>query len=193
MHECFRFGPTPPHPPALMAAWDRYSSSHYFYRENLPALDEMRDPKKLPSILADFGRQHGWTSAWGEGKRMHWTESWGWFSFSGDGKVRVLSVFAHVAREQDAKDAEKTIDHMIVREGFLRRSDPNDAEDLKRFPTPASVADEHQRKIELKDAAYPEPLRSLLQAKHTRGDSELKRYFAAIGSFRQQPDRKLLE
>lgn len=187
-----RVGLGPVLPPSLMSAWGKHSTSHYSYRESMPSVGQLRDKEKHLELLASFGPQRGWTDAWGDGERMHWTEGWNWFSVIDDHRVRVLSIFAHVSSGNRDK-SDKSIDHMIIRQGLLRKSDPTNIDDLKRFPTAESTANIRQQKIEQDDSKFPEPLQALLKASHARDESDLKSYFGLIGQFRKNPDPELLK
>ncbi|TWU38727.1 hypothetical protein Q31b_38050 [Novipirellula aureliae] len=187
--ESLGFGGSKERYAALIAMGNRGFSTFAMHRETLPTNTDMRDSEKVDAILADFGNQHGFTDGWGLGEVMHWTEGWSWFTIVDKDQIRMLRFFAHVSKK---KEKPKQIDHLLVREGFLRLSDPSDAGELKRFPLASTEEDERQNEIDAKDALHPEPLRSLLKASHTPGDSELKAYFAAIRQFREQPNAELL-
>lgn len=194
LKESFRSGGRSEENIALVAMGKRGFSMCAIYRETLPTLDDLRNQEKLSTILGEFGEQHGRTDSWAFNNHWHWSEEWNWFTLEKNGQVRVLFVFAHVSQIRDeVQNGAKAIDHLVVREGFFRLSNPANANDQKQFPSPTIEEDDRQKRIDEKDMKQPDPLRSLLLAKHTQHDSELKEYFAAIRAFREQPNAELLK
>ena len=178
-------------PPTLIqfSANNRCSCSAV-YRKDLPAIADLKDPKKARAILTSFGPSHCPTTGLVGDDTRHWTEGWDWFEPLAPNRIRVLSVGAHMV---SIKYQPAEIEEWIVREGFLRQSNPNDPKDNAEFPPEDKLEAGRQALTEAEDNANPEPLRSFLKACHTPGDFDLNAYAAAIHAFREKPDATLLK
>ena len=159
------------------------------YTETLASVDAIKKMKTVEDLNKAFGQQHGWTSAWGDGDKLHWTEGWTFFTLLESGKIRYLNIFAHVS----SKDKNTQIDIIVVKEGLFKIADPNSQEEKAKYKTGKEIFEEEEKRKEAARTQFPEPIRSLIKAKEAPSDHDLKIYSEYINKFRQKPDPKLIQ
>src|SRR5205823_1357870 len=102
-----------------------YIGPEALFMNHLPSVEAVAEAKDVGHLRQMFGPQHGWTDSWGDGNRTHWTQGWTWFTMELKGRLRYLSVFAHVSSSNRQNPAD--IDILLVEEGFFRPANPNSA------------------------------------------------------------------
>jgi hypothetical protein len=166
------------------------SEAPVFY-EKLPTAKQVSEGKNLAELERHFGAQHGVTSGWGDGTRMNWTEGWTCFTVEAKDRLRYLSVFAHVSKAKDAKDAD--IDIISVSEGEFRPANPNSAEEKAKYKTGEALYAEEIARLKASWEKYPMPLRRLVAAAQKPNDYDLKAYKEELEAFRAKPDPILVK
>lgn len=69
------------------------------YMQKLPSLDVVKNYSTIAELENAFGVDRGWTSAWGSGDVMNYTNSWLVFEINDAGDIETLSVFARLSRQ----------------------------------------------------------------------------------------------
>src|SRR5262249_12385393 len=126
----------------------------------LPTVSEVSTAKSLDDLQKLFGKQQGWTDAWGDGSRIHWSEGWTFFTLETN-HLRYLNIFALVSSENKAP---AIIDSLSIKEGIFNPANPRLKEEATLFKTPDQIEKERQEALKADRARRPQPLRRLLEA-----------------------------
>lgn len=162
------------------------------YYEKLPSVTDLSKAKHLAELKQHFGNQHGITDGWGGlNGRMNWSEGWVCFSVEAKDRLRYLSVFAHVSKSKEDKDA--SIDIITVKEGEFRPANPNSAEEKAKYKTGETLFAEEVADLKDSQKKYPMPLRRMVAARQGHNDHELKAYKKELAAFRSKPDALLIK
>ena len=155
----------------------------------LPPAQTVSEAKDLGDLQKLLGAQDGFSDGWGDGRRLHWTESWVRFTRDGSERLRYLYVFAMASGEKSGERAH--IDLLDVREGFFRPADPASAEERLQFKTGAELFTGWNADRARAREKYPQPLRALVAARETPDDSDLIAYKRALNEIRKNPSPEL--
>ena len=159
--------------------------------EKLPKGDDLKSLRTLKELEDHFGESQGFTSGWGDRKRMHWTVGWTYVTKENERHLRYLSVFAHVSQSETQREEPAVVDKLIFSEGLLRPADPISSKEKIEYPTgEALFLAEQKKKIKGREQ-YPIPLRQLIEANEHPDDSDLMHYKRHLNSIRKNPDPKL--
>jgi hypothetical protein len=156
---------------------------------NLPSSKIISEARTLDTLRELFGPQHGLTDAWGGRNELNWTEGWTWFTVEERNRLRCMNVFAHVVSTNRGRPAVLRI--LTIKEGLFRPADPNSAQERVEFKTGAEIFDAAQATKAQEREKYPEPLRSLVEARETPDDPDLIAYLRALNTVRKNPSPEL--
>ena len=161
------------------------------YLKDLPSLEQMGKATTVAELRQWFGPQHGWTDGWGGEEEMHWTEGWTYFSTTDDGKLRWLSVFAHVVGNPKGKADDIKIEILHVNEGLFQKADPKSEAEKLKYKTAEELEAVAEAARASERGKLPRPLRDLVAADEKQDDSDLAALTDVMDAIRLNPQPEL--
>ncbi len=158
----------------------------------LPATKTVAKFTTLSELESAFGpNQRRFVDGWGGPDGLHTTAGWTFFTKESADRLRFMDVFAHLSHARGAKDS--SIDIIEIREGILRPANPDSVTERQQFKTADELENIRRAKRAAERAKYPQPLRSVIEARERPDDHSLIAYARALNQIRQAPDPMLFQ